>query len=81
MKNFLDREYHPVIEDYIADYCDDNLGVVERDAFEEVLVYDDDLRELTRSAKAGKKLLQQLAFIKARDGFAERLKKRIKEQN
>ncbi len=81
MKNFLDKEYHPVIEDYIADYCDENLGVVERDAFEEVLVHDDDLRELAHSAKVGKTLLQQLATIKARDGFLERLTKRIGEQN
>ena len=51
---FLDKEYHPVIENYIADYAEDNLELVERDTFEEVLVHDDDLRELAFSAKEGK---------------------------
>ena len=81
MKNFSDKEYHPVIEDFIADYCDDAMGVVERDAFEEVLVHDDDLRELAHSAKVGKALLMQLATYKARDGFQQRLSTRIMDQN
>ncbi len=79
--DFLEKEYHPVIEDYIADYAEDNLELVERDTFEEVLVHDDDLRELAFSAKEGKKLLSQLREIKAREGFEERLMARIEEQN
>lgn len=57
MSRFLEKEYHPVIEDYIADYCEENLSLVEREAFEEVLVQDDELRELAYSARAGKQLL------------------------
>jgi len=59
MKNFLDKEYHPVIENYVIEYVDDNLDRVEKSTFEEVLVQDDDLRELTFSASEGKKLLDQ----------------------
>ncbi|MEP0004891.1 MAG: hypothetical protein ABJ387_08890 [Balneola sp.] len=74
---FLDKEYHPVIENYIADYAEDNLELVERDTFEEVLVHDDDLRELAFSAKEGKKLLSMLQEVKAKEGFLERLNERI----
>lgn len=74
---FLDKEYHPVIENYIADYAEDNLELVERDTFEEVLVHDDDLRELAFSAKEGKRLLSMLQEVKAKEGFIERLNKRI----
>ena len=74
---FLDKEYHPVIENYIADYAEDNLELVERDTFEEVLVHDDDLRELAFSAKEGKRLLSMLQEVKAKEGFLERLNKRI----
>lgn len=81
MKNYLDKEYHPVIEDYISDYVEDRLDTVEKNTFEEVLVHDDDLRDLTFSAKEGKKLLDQYREIKARDGFMERLNERIASQN
>ncbi|MBO6572501.1 hypothetical protein GYB29_02205 [bacterium] len=74
---FLDKEYHPVIENYIADYAEDNLELVERDTFEEVLVHDDDLRELAFSAKEGKRLLSMLQEVKAKEGFLERLNDRI----
>ncbi|MBO6524104.1 MAG: hypothetical protein JJ971_09770 [Balneolaceae bacterium] len=80
MKNFTDKEYHPVIEEYIIDYTDDTLETGERDAFEEVLVHDDDLRELAFSAKEGKKLLQQLGFMKASDKFRANLISRLQEQ-
>lgn len=75
--NFLDKEYHPVIENYIADYAEDNLELVERDTFEEVLVHDDDLRELAFSAKEGRRLLGMLREVKAKEGFLERLNERI----
>lgn len=81
MKNFLDNEYHPVIEDYISDYVDDRLDLVEKNTFEEVLVHDDDLRELTFFAKEGKKLLDQFRNFKAKEGFLERLNERIASQN
>ncbi|MEQ9280541.1 MAG: hypothetical protein RLN83_13680 [Balneola sp.] len=74
---FLDKEYHPVIENYIAEYAEDNLELVERDTFEEVLVHDDDLRELAFSAKEGKRLLSMLQDVKAKEGFLERLNERI----
>lgn len=81
MKNYLDKEYHPVIEDYISDYVEDRLDTVEKNTFEEVLVHDDDLRDLTFSAKEGKKLLGQYREIKAKEGFIERLNERIASQN
>ncbi|MEQ8525659.1 hypothetical protein [Gracilimonas sp.] len=77
MNNFLDKEYHPVIEDFIVDFVDDEMGSVERESFEEVLVHDDDLRELAFSAKEGKKLLDQFREIKANDDFMEKLMKKI----
>lgn len=77
MDKFLDKEYHPVIEDFITDYVDDEMGSVERASFEEVLVHDDDLRELAFSAKEGKKLLSQFREVKANDDFVEKLMKKI----
>ncbi|WP_421774715.1 hypothetical protein [Gracilimonas sp.] len=77
MDKFLDKEYHPVIEDFIIDYVDDEMGSVERASFEEVLVHDDDLRELAFSAKEGKKLLSQFREVKASDDFVEKLMKKI----
>ena len=79
--NFLEKEYHPVIEDYIADYVEDNLNKVERNAFEEVLVQDDDLRELAFSAKEGRKYLQMLQKEKATEGLLKRIYKRLEENN
>jgi anti-sigma factor RsiW len=79
MKNFIEKEYHPVIENYITDYVDDTLETGERDAFEEVLVHDDDLRELAFSAKEGKRLIQQLGFVKADQKFKRNMLSRIKE--
>lgn len=78
---FLDKEYHPVIENYITDYSEDNIELVERETFEEVLVHDDDLRELAFSAKEGKRLLSMLKKVNARDGFIERLNERIASSN
>lgn len=77
MNNFLDKEYHPVIEDFIVDFVDDEMGSVERESFEEVLVHDDDLRELAFSAKEGKKLLDQFREVKASEDFMEKLMKKI----
>lgn len=73
MKNFIDKEYHPIIEEYITDYVDDILVNGERAAFEEMLVHNDDLRELAFSAKEGKKLLQQLRIAKAHESFCEEI--------
>lgn len=81
MNNFLDKEYHPVIEDYILNYVDETLDPVEKDSFEEVLVHDDDLRELAFSAKEGKKLMDQLSEFKAKEGFADRLLASISEES
>lgn len=80
MKNFTDKEYHPIIENYITDYVDDTLETGERGAFEEVLVHDDDLRELAFSAKEGKRLIQQLGFVKADERFKKNLLTRLNEQ-
>ncbi|MTI88784.1 MAG: hypothetical protein FH748_12525 [Balneolaceae bacterium] len=80
MKNFLDKEYHPVIEDYITDFVEDTIEPVEREAFGEVLVHDDEIRELAFHAKGGKQLLEHFrkqTDIKAREGFIDRLIKRI----
>ena len=81
MKQHYEKEYHPVIEDFISDYSEDSMSVAERGAFEEVLVNDDDLRELAHSAKEGKKLLTGFAEVVAKEGFTERLMSRISESN
>ncbi len=64
MRNFIDKEYHPVIEEYITAYVDDDIESVERETFEELLVHDDDLRELAFSAKEGKRLMETLRLLK-----------------
>lgn len=79
MKGFSDNEYHPIIEEYITEYVEETIDPIERDAFEEVLVHDDDLRELAFSAKEGMKLIKKLVFITASDtqksDFIARIKK------
>lgn len=77
MIDINDKEFHPVIESFVADYVDENMGCVERDTFEEVLVHDDDLRELAFSALEGKKILAQFPKVKAKEGFMERLQAKI----
>ena len=62
--DFMVKEYHPVIEEYILDYVDEELTATERDAFEEVLVSDDDLRDLAFSAKDGKRLISLLNVLR-----------------
>ncbi|MFD2532149.1 hypothetical protein [Gracilimonas halophila] len=79
MNNYLDNEYHPVIEDYILNYVDESLDSVEKVTFEEVLVHDDELRELTFAAKEGKKLMDEFREIKAKEDFIERLMASISE--
>lgn len=79
MKNFIDKEYHPIIEEYITDYVDEALENGERAAFEEMLVHSDDLRELAFSAKEGRELIQQLGFVKASEDFKKRMLIRLSE--
>lgn len=62
--DFIEKEYHPIIEEYVVDYVDEKLTATERDAFEEVLVSDDDLRELAFSAKDGKRLVSVLRVLR-----------------
>ncbi|HCD53594.1 MAG TPA: hypothetical protein DEQ34_14195 [Balneolaceae bacterium] len=64
MKHRYEKEYHPIVEEFIADYVDNNLDKVERETFEEVLVHDDDIRELAFSAKEGKEYLELLRAMK-----------------
>ena len=81
MKYYYDKEYHPVIEEFIVHYSEDSMSLAERDAFVEVLVHDDDLRELAHSAKEGKKLLESFVEVAARAEFTERLMSRIEKLN
>lgn len=81
MNNFLEKEYHPVIENYILGYVDKTLDLVEKETFEEVLVHDDDLRQLAFAAKEGKKLMEQFREIKAKESFLDRLKDSISNEN
>ena len=62
---YLDKEFHPVIEEFVNEYAEDRLTTIERDTFEEVLVTDDDIRELAFSAKDGKNLMDQLRVMKS----------------
>jgi len=62
--DFMEKEYHPVIEEYVVDYVDEKLTATERDAFEEVLVSCDDLRELAFSAKDGRRLMGILRVLR-----------------
>lgn len=81
MKPSYNKEYHPVIEDYISEYAEGNLDTTEKTVFEEVLVYDDELRELANAARSGKSLIESFMQVKARDGFEERLAARILAEN
>lgn len=60
-----DKEYHPVIEEYITNYAEDTLSEPERTAFTEVLAVDDDLRQFAYSAKEGRRLLEQLRYFRS----------------
>ena len=60
----FDKEYHPVVEEYVVDYADDTLSTTERDAFVEVLAVDDDLRQLATSARDGRFLLDMLRELR-----------------
>ena len=77
MKYLIEKEYHPVIEDFITDYVDDTLDATETNIFEEILIGDDDLRELVFSAKAGKELLLKLQVYKSAHDFEKRLSQRL----
>ena len=63
--DFLEKEVHPVIEEFVNDYTEERLTTTERDTFEEVLVSDDHLRELTFSAKDGKSLMERLRVMRS----------------
>lgn len=60
MKSYLDSEFHPAIEEYVCDYCDEILSQQERNIFEEVLVSDDELRSYTFAAEQGRRHLNFL---------------------
>lgn len=77
MKYLIEKEYHPVIEDFITDYVDGKLDVIETSIFEETLFEDDDLRELVFSAKAGKELLSKLQVYKSAQNFEKRLSQKL----
>ena len=62
--NFIDKEYHPIIEEFIVDYADERLTTTERDTFEEVLVSDHDIRKLAHSARDGRKLMNCLRILR-----------------
>ncbi len=63
--DFLEKEVHPVIEEFLNDYTEERLTTIERDTFEEVLVSDDNLRELAFSAKDGKNLMERLRVMRS----------------
>ncbi len=63
--DFLEKEVHPVIEEFVNDYTEERLTTIERDTFEEVLVSDDNLRELAFSAKDGKNLMERLRVMRS----------------
>ena len=54
------KEYHPVIEEYVADYVDGNLTGDELFAFQELLMKDPDLNRYVESVKIGKMFLEKL---------------------
>ena len=55
-----DKEYHPVIEDYICDYAEGRMDETEKRAFEEVLEKDEELKELAEHAQKGRELALKL---------------------
>ncbi|MBO6534913.1 MAG: hypothetical protein JJ966_01740 [Balneolaceae bacterium] len=63
--DFLEKELHPVIEEFVNDYTEERLTTIERDTFEEVLVSDDNLRKLAFSAKDGKSLMERLRVMRS----------------
>lgn len=81
MTNFSDKEYHPVIEDFVLKYVDDSLDSVERATFEEVLVHDHDLCELAFSSRSGKNLLDRFRENKTREGSLDRFLETMSSYN
>lgn len=54
------KEFHPVIEGYVADYVDGTLSGEELFAFQELLIKDADLKRYVESVKIGKYFMEQL---------------------
>lgn len=80
MPYYLDKEYHPVIEDFINEYTEGTLEKTEAEPFEELLFVDDDLRELTIASMEGKLLLEAYRKTKALKKLAEKLLDEINKQ-
>lgn len=79
MPYYLDKEYHPVIEDFIIQYTEGKLDETEAETFEELLIQDDDLRELTFAAIGGKYLLEEYQDRLNEEGISERILNSIKK--
>jgi hypothetical protein len=60
--NFIEIEYHSIIEEYINDYTDEKLSQTQRDTFQEVLISDANLPSLTLSAKQDPILMRYLGY-------------------
>lgn len=54
------KEFHPVIEEYVTDYVDGTLCGDELFAFQELLMKDADLQRYVESVKIGKCFMEQL---------------------
>lgn len=60
-----DKEYHPVIEDYICEYAEGTLGETEKKAFEEVMERDYELKLLAENARKGREVIQNISCFKS----------------
>ena len=52
-----DKEYHPVIEDYICAFVEGTLSQSELNAFKEVLEKDEELKRLVEASKKGRDII------------------------
>lgn len=73
MDNILDKEYHPVIEDFIFQYVEGSMDVPAQGAFSELLVYDDELRDFTFAAQSGKRIMESFRELKGFDTLMKKL--------
>lgn len=72
----LDDELH----EFISDYIDGKLDLVELQVFREYLQRYDRDRRFVEKVEKGKKALQKLSEHKATHGFQQRLAKRIAQE-
>jgi hypothetical protein len=66
-----------IINDFILDYSDKLLSPAEEKSLDEVMVYFDDIRKSATAGRLMSSLVKKLPWIRARDGFEQKMAARF----